>query len=836
MIRRVRADGSVERGGSFVRVLRRDVVNRVRAAARSRVALIVAPAGYGKSTALSQFLATQREPYIRFDMRAEHATIFGFLRGFAQACAEIAPAMRTTLDDAFEGSRSSPDPNADLARWLGTHLRDYTGLIAIDDLHVCSAVNEISALLASLVERASREVRFLFASRSFMKFPLASWLAYGVCDFAVDEHDLRFSLEDLRNMADAMHLKVRDEELMRLLEMTNGWATALAFAVRTSTRSADLEAASATTRELIFAYIAEQVEASLDEADRELLTFAALLPEVQIELLEAAGFPDAAMRIELLSLRASPFVGDTSQRPLEFHDQFREFFLRRLEESGEARAAALRVRAAEVLEEADLVKAALPLFVRAKSAATVRRLLAQRGLELIEAGEAENVLDAISSLDASPFASDPILMALRGWCLLRAGDVVPGERLMRTAIGRGLEGELRGRVMLQCAIVRINLGEDASGLLVSLIDESADASDIRAEAIALRAVLAARTGEADLARGLIFSTLASAQSVESDILRAKLFLRAGIAASALGEYGSALEPLTRAADCAASAGVVSLCSRAHATLASLASLLQRDASLQLQHARLAAEFALQSGNTFELQIATLHELHVAVRRGEDEEITRLERRLADCAYPDSRWNAHRLVARAQMLAWSGCFDEAHRILAPVCEAVSEVEDRLWQLACCALFRAVEGREEEALRYIERANHLFDDAAARRASPAGIELPVAALVIAYISMGKANRGARLVTQIERRTGALARSLRDMLDGFLALSKTGFCLSAEGSEAIDRLVALDYAGSARLFRAVAQRLQERERRDDVPLTMRELDILRGLVSGLSPKEIA
>ena len=41
--------------------------------------------------------------------------------------------------------------------------------------------------------------------------------------------------------------------------MTEGWPTALSFALRTSTRSIDLRNIAASTREMVYRYLAEQV-------------------------------------------------------------------------------------------------------------------------------------------------------------------------------------------------------------------------------------------------------------------------------------------------------------------------------------------------------------------------------------------------------------------------------------------------------------------------------------------------------------------------------------------------------------------------------------------------
>src|SRR5690348_13504148 len=116
----------------FRSIVRARVMQRMTQACAYPVALVVAPAGYGKTVALRQYLETLDSPHARFDVRPEHETLPGFVRGFAEAAASAAPEMRAALGDALRGTSTA----AQLAKWAATHLREFSGVIAIDDLHL----------------------------------------------------------------------------------------------------------------------------------------------------------------------------------------------------------------------------------------------------------------------------------------------------------------------------------------------------------------------------------------------------------------------------------------------------------------------------------------------------------------------------------------------------------------------------------------------------------------------------------------------------------------------------------------------------------------------------
>ena len=333
MIRPVRPDGTIETGGVFVPIMRRRVIERIASAAMQRVVLIVAPAGYGKSVALGQYLETLSEPYLRYDVLAENAGLLGFLRGFADAVREIAPDARGTLAGAYEKNAGAASPGNDLALWMHSHLRGYRGVIAIDDLQVAQSDREVTRFLTSLIERTKGRVQWIVASRATTGLPIGTWLAYGESDLAIDEHDLKFSVEEAKDAARAFKLGVRDEELFELLHLTDGWATAMTFALRSSTRSVDLRNISSMTREMVYRYLAEQVYQTLSDEERRFIETAALLPEINLDVMIAAGFDRASALLKDLRERVA-FIHEDDSGRFRLHDLFRDFVLNEFEMRG----------------------------------------------------------------------------------------------------------------------------------------------------------------------------------------------------------------------------------------------------------------------------------------------------------------------------------------------------------------------------------------------------------------------------------------------------------------------------------------------------------------------
>ncbi|HEX4013541.1 MAG TPA: AAA family ATPase, partial [Candidatus Cybelea sp.] len=184
-----------------LQVERRQLIERLGMSANAPITLIVAPAGYGKSVALRQYIQTLNERSVRFTLRPEHTTLLSFLRGFAEALGDDAPHAVDSLAGAYERNQSSDKRGVDLAQWLNAHLETFGGVIALDDLHVADGDPEVASFLTALIEHSKGRVRWIIASRSTAGLPVGSWLAYRDAELPVDEAELRFTFEEVAQAA-----------------------------------------------------------------------------------------------------------------------------------------------------------------------------------------------------------------------------------------------------------------------------------------------------------------------------------------------------------------------------------------------------------------------------------------------------------------------------------------------------------------------------------------------------------------------------------------------------------------------------------------------------------
>jgi LuxR family maltose regulon positive regulatory protein len=838
MVRVLETDDCAE-GAVFAPVERPRLVERLAASASFPVTLVVAPAGYGKSVVLRQYLGGLRSSCVRFALRAEHTTLLSFLRGFAEALGEIAPHAITALAGAYERNQASPKRGADLARWMHAHLESFSGVIAIDDLHVADGDAEVARFLTALIDRSKDRIRWTLASRSTTGLPVGSWLAYRDADLPISEADLRFTFEEATVAARDLGLSIRDNELRDLLELTEGWPAAMSFALRTSTRSSDLRNVSAVTREMIYRFLAEQVYAALDDEERSLLEVAMTLPTIEVEVLERAGFDRALQIIERLHERTA-FIYEESPGSYQCHDLFREFLRHQSALGGKRSLQLVQERAAQALEASGDVEHAIAAYATAASRENVVRLLEQHGFDLLERARSDVVSRAIEALDEATRRENASVLAMQGTLQAMAGKFTRAESLLRRALTRaGGNRDLVATTSLRLAAMTANQGRDVTELLERVGDDSEQTAAHRAEAISLIAGQQAANGEPQIAAKAATRVEEMLVEVDSDAVRAKILHHIGIAYHHLGIAARAFEVLTQSCELATDLHLFGLASRANAVLSNLFLHEHDDVGQQLRYAELAARAATKAGDTFALQTALLQMLSAEMRRGNVEESIGIEQRLSSVKTSELTVR-YLTIFRSTRLAWEGRFGEAHQLLSSCWNQMTFSVDRVSCGAEYGLFLALDGKRQESARIVREILEILDSQEVTglfRVRAASITTALCALTETI--NGRATYGDRILSRLRSDTDDVVRLTVKAVERMASRVQRGGESGADRvKESVERLKGLDYADVARLLNAIDLTMARRfsERPPASGLTPSEIDVLRSLEKGLIPKEIA
>ncbi|HET7813062.1 MAG TPA: LuxR C-terminal-related transcriptional regulator [Candidatus Baltobacteraceae bacterium] len=837
MIRPVAADGRIETGGAFTPIVRMRVLERISQAAFQRVVLIVAPAGYGKSVALRQFLDTLADvPVARFDLRAEHRTLLGFLRGFSQAVESFAPDALKTVSGAYQKNAASSTAGADLAMWMHAHIKTFTGVIAIDDLQLAENEPEITRFLVSLIERTKGRVRWIISSRSVLDLPVGSWLAYGEMDLGIDEHDLGFTIEEAKQTAKASRVAVRDEELQQILTMTSGWPTAMSFALRSSTRSVDLRNITATTREMVYRYLAEQVYGSLGDEDRELLHLIAFLPEIDLEVLRHAGYNRAKALIEGLRDRVA-FIYPERPNVYRAHDLFAAFLRNEVELQGDEVLRHTYVRAGRALEATGNIAAALERYAKSRSSDDVLRLLGEHGFGLIAQAQSDAVSAALESLDENERSDNALVLGLRALREAESGRLDRAQTLYERGIAASHDVRLKAELAVRLAVLLFDQQRFAVDLLEPYPEDPNLPLETRARALSMLIPCFAYLGRAREA----FEAMTAAQKfyavIDSQEVRAQLYHRCGIAALILDlPFETVQEYFGKAQELASGAGLFFTLAAALSGLETVALIYEDDLTKAAWLAQQSMNAALKAGARVSVQSALLQLAHIETRRGTPERLMALEKQFASTITSDIDRSWYIIPTRAILAAWDGRFEDAYRLLSSHRDRSTYKFDRVTHSALAAVYAFGANEREASRNAVSQTLELLNEGGFEGLHGArSAEIARVLCAVVETLSGRLTSAQRIMNQKMFAAGAVVEAARACASAVIRASKNP-ALTDEVTDALGGLQTAGAGGVALLVERLLSATSEKAHDPESPLTPAELEVFQGLADGLSPKEIA
>jgi ATP/maltotriose-dependent transcriptional regulator MalT len=789
-------------------VARPRVLQRLSDAATHRILLIVAAAGCGKTIALDAYAATLGRGCVRFDVGPEHRTLDAFVRG---------------LTDAFSPAHRICET------------------VIVDGVQVVQDDAAITGFLLGLISRTKANVRWILASRATVGLPVGTWLAHGDCNLVIDAADLRLTIEEARDAARDLGFAVEDDQLAGVLEFTEGWPAATNVALRACMRSVDAPKLHGIVREASRRFWKEQVYPGVDAGERDVLAVAAVLPEIDVRILQSAGFANARRAIETFGAKTG-LIEEVSGSLYRCRPQLFADFLRHQTELLPApEHQVVYARAARALESHGNIECALDGYVAAGSQADVLRLLESAGFDLLERGRGDVASRAIDSLKETTRRSSPRILALRGVLQSLAGNPVRAEALLRRSLSRAQgDRDLVASATMRLALLLTNQGDDIAELLIPLADDSEQSATNRAEAWSLLAAQRALSGHADTAKNAMERVAELIIDIDLESVRAKVLQRIGVAAMYIGESERARESLSQAAGLATELRLYNLASRAYANLSNL--MLHRfdDVPWQLWYAEQASIAAIKAGNAFDIETATLQLLYAELRCGRSERSAALEDQLTEMRVGDQSRTHYLTPSKALRLAWEGRFSEAHRMLAPCWNRLHHDFDRAVCGAHCALFFAIDGKRQVSITLTKRVVEVI----------AGIETEgpysVRSIAMAHLCCGiaEAINGRsthadrivrRVATNADDEVVALMATIADEL--IIHTSRRSRRESDVLAQALGRLASLGYTHISLLFESVRKVLEARKPEAETGgLTPVERVVLRFLAEGLSPKEIA
>lgn len=462
------ATGGSRTAGRNRAVVRRDLIRRIRADESARVVTLVAPAGYGKSTVLSQWIDEESTPAALVNFGQSHNDPARLLRDLTDALARVGILPEASaLGLQFSSATAMSTGVSRLRRSLDG---SPPGLLVLDGVE--SLRSTISRdVVAELILVMPPAITIAIASRAQLPMAIGALRSQGEL-LELTANDLAMSVDEAGALAEMLGVDMTEEELETVVLRTEGWPTGLYLtylAIRSGTAPSYALGVGGDDR-YISQYLRSEVLSRMTPARTTFLLRTSILEELSSEICDFVVERTGSERVLRSLEESSRFVIPTDRvgHGYRYHQLLREFLQSELRRSEPEVAAGLHLRAAQWFENHGQASEAIHHAMAAGNPARVADLVQRWGRTVFDNGRGSTLLEWIEwFVTGNRLHEYPGVALLGALASAQLGDQAAADRFMAVVDDIDDLGPLAPVVHLANAI------QCRNGVTQALIDSEA---------------------------------------------------------------------------------------------------------------------------------------------------------------------------------------------------------------------------------------------------------------------------------------------------------------------------------------------------------------------------
>jgi LuxR family transcriptional regulator, maltose regulon positive regulatory protein len=472
---------------------RQGLLERLRAVDGSQTVLVVAPAGYGKTTLLAQWaasreLARQGAQSAWVALEPWHDDPLALMRELVGALQPIEPFPPRLLERLAEAAEPGAAMRLLPALAGAMEARRRPALLVLDELHALRSTTALQ-VVATLAEHLPACVRLALAARARPQLPLGRLRAHRAL-VELGARELAMSAREAAALLAGLGVELDARATERLMQRSEGWPAALYLAALALREQPDPAAALngfSGRDELLAEFLRDELLSDLDAAERELLVQSSVCEVLSADLCDAliagrrreaarsARREGSAQLLERLARGPLAFEAvDSAHERYRCHPLLREALqaelARRAAQAGRASLAGAHARARAWHAAHGETDAAIEHAIAAGEADAAGQLMWEHLPGYIPVGRNDVLQAHLRELSEEQIAASPTLALTAAHSALSLGELRRAERYalagaaaLARAPARSKPSSLRaGIAAIEAAVARDGLAPMAS--------------------------------------------------------------------------------------------------------------------------------------------------------------------------------------------------------------------------------------------------------------------------------------------------------------------------------------------------------------------------------------
>lgn len=423
------------------RVLRPRLLQRLNAGLAGKVNLISAPAGFGKTTIVSEWIRQAGRPAAWLSLDEQDNDPLRFLSYLIRALQCICPDFGESALGNLQALQRK-GVSLEQSDFLDEFVSEIAAIqmafiLVLDDYHVITH-STVQHVLQFLLNHQPETMHWVIATRTDPPWPLGRLRARRELN-EVRASDLRFTSQESEEfLNDRMGLALAAQDVAALEGRTEGWIAGLQLAALSLQGQIDrhqfIEDLAGSHR-FIFDYLVEEALEKQPPDIQDFLLQTSLLQQMNAGLCDAltgrSDSQDVLLYLERSNLFLQPL--DHDRYWYRYHHLFADLLRIKLGQTRSAQVPALHRSASLWFEKNKLIAEAIHHALLAGDFELVVRLVKGKAFSMLDTGELLTLLGWLDALPRNLILCEPWMSVFYAWALAYTGQLKRAEEYLLQA-------------------------------------------------------------------------------------------------------------------------------------------------------------------------------------------------------------------------------------------------------------------------------------------------------------------------------------------------------------------------------------------------------------------
>lgn len=406
--------------------MRSRLIQRLEQGIGSKLTLISAPAGYGKTTLLSEWTAQSQTSFAWLTLDQNDNDLGRFFAYLIASLQSINMPIDSQILQLLQSKQTS-QVDAFLIPMINQMASEERRFVLVlDDYHLIQS-KDIHEAIVYLLDHLPANLHLVISGRADPPLQLARLRARGEMT-EIRAAELRFSVEEGHSLLNRVHgLDISIEEIESLIGRTEGWVAALQLAAIAANGKANVSeyiAGITGTHNYIADFLVSEVLNRQPEIIVEFLLKTSILEQFSGSLCDAVTGRDDSRQILKRLRDGNLFLISLDDENLWFryHQLFADLLNQRLLEILPSEAPDLHRRASAWFRDNDRLEEAIEYALKGNLMAEAANMIEEQAEAIMKRSEIETFIRWVKKLPADLVYKKDILCIYYAWALLYVGE------------------------------------------------------------------------------------------------------------------------------------------------------------------------------------------------------------------------------------------------------------------------------------------------------------------------------------------------------------------------------------------------------------------------------